>query len=81
MPNLNFLAWTVSEICRESQNSKSTRPLHDPLRRNFYFLSWEPLAVNLLATFEVSSFNRFRNTEAEFLQTELVWACLSSQSR
>ena len=63
--NLKFLAQTVPEIWRESQNSKSRSrdPLPDPLWPNFSFLSLVPPAINMCAKFEVSCSNHSRDME------------------
>jgi len=60
-----FLASTVPEISRRSQNSKSRS--HDPFKTPFdltlHFFCLGPLVANLRAKFDVSSFNRFRDME------------------
>ena len=65
MPNLNFLASTVREILRVSQNSKIGSRDHTlSLLTNFDFFFvrvYDFTAVRLRAKFELSSFNRSRD--------------------
>jgi len=56
VPNLKFLPSTVREIWRKSQNVKSRS--HDLI---LHFFRLGPPVANLHATFEVTSFNRFRD--------------------
>ena len=64
MPNFAFLAYTVAEIWRGSQNYKigSRDPLVTLIDLIFHF-SLVPLGIRLRAKFRVSSFNRSRDTE------------------
>jgi len=64
MPNLKFVASTVPEIWRWSQNSKCTSrdPFTTPFHLILHFLLGYPVA-NLCAKFEVSSFNHSRDME------------------
>jgi len=64
MLNLKFLASTVPEIWRGSQNfkSRSRDPFTTPFDLIVHFLL-NTLVANLHAKFEVSSFNRSRDME------------------
>ena len=63
MPNSKYLASTVPEILRGSQNFKSglRNPHMTPLDAILHFFLLELTALRLHAKFEVSSFNRSRD--------------------
>ena len=65
MPNLKFLAQTIPEIWRGSQNfkSRSSDPFPTPFDLIFLFLSLVPPMVNLHDKFELSSSNSSRGME------------------
>ena len=65
MPNFEFLASTVPELRRGSQNSKigSGDPLVTPIDLIFHFFLLVPLGVHEHTKFRVSSFNRSGDTE------------------
>ena len=80
MPNFEFLAGTVPQIRKGSQNSKigSRDPLVTPIDLIFHFFSLVPLGVHLRAKFRVSSFNRSRDTElVPKFQNWVTWPLLS----